>query len=229
MLRTALMMTMMVLVIATGSAGQDTGITPELRAKIDGIVASAYRVATEKFPCKVKTRNKPKMMRWEVIDRCVNGAADQVYWEGFSDSLGGLRSSLPESRRAPFDAAVADSLTEQAILFEKVFTVKRNEGYLPLTNSMLKYLAPESLEGLQVIDKFGTRLGTFAGVYSYERTGGLSSANSFRLMLFQYQDSSGNIHSATGKLLLDSYGVSWKEAMAHIGFRLPFDRLDFGN
>jgi hypothetical protein len=94
---------------------------------------------------------------------------------------------------------------------------------------MLKYLAPESLEGLPVMDKIGTELGTFAGVYSYERTGGLSSANSYRLMLFQYQDPRGNIHSAVDKLLLDSYGVLWKDAMPHIGFRLPFDRLDLGN
>jgi hypothetical protein len=159
----------------------------------------------------------------------LNGAAEQVDWDDVSESLVTLRNGLPNSSRAKFVAAVEASLTSHAIPFEKLFTVKKNEGYLPLTNSMLKYLAPQSLEGLEVIDKYGTELGTFAGVYSYERTGGLSSANSFQLMLFQYQDPSGNIHSAAGKLLLDSYGVSWKEAMTHIGFRLPRERIELGN
>jgi hypothetical protein len=212
-----------------GIRGQESEITKEMTDRIDAFVASAYRVAAEDFPCKVKTRNKPKMLRWEVIDRCLNGAADRVYWAGFSDSLGRLRNSLPQSSVGRFDAAVQASLASHAITFEQVFTVKKDEGYLPLTNSMLKYLAPESLEGLKVIDKVGTELGTFAGVYGYERTGGLSSANSFQLKLFQYQDPRGNVHSATGKLLLDSYGVLWKEAKTHIGFLLPFDRLDWSN
>jgi len=229
MLRTIVSFIGLAALFAVVAWGQDAPVSKDLSAQIDAIVASAYRVAAEEFPCKVKTRNKPKMLRWEVIDRCLNGAAERIYWEGFSDSLKRLRAPLSDVSVAQFDAAVEASLSSHAIRFENLFTVKKNEGYLPLTNSMLKHLAPESLEGLPVIDKAGTKLGAFAGVYSYERTGGLSSANSYRLMLFQYQDPQGNIQSAAGRLLLDSYGVPWQEAMPHIGFRLSFDRLDLSN
>jgi hypothetical protein len=76
-----------------------------------------------------------------------------------------------------------------------------------------------------VTDKYGTDVGTFAGTYAYERTGGLATANTYRLVLFQYRDRNGNIQTAADKLLLDSFGVPWKSAMAQRGFCLPSDRL----
>ncbi len=198
----------------------------EARDGIDVAVAEAYAVAAAGFPCKIKRRGKPRMMRWEEVDRCLNDAASRVDWNRLSLRLEGVRASIQGYSLADFAAAVEASLSAGALTFERLFKIEDENILLPLTNSLLKFLPADSLMGLPVSDKFGTQVGTFAGVYSYERTGGLATANRYRLALFQYTDRNGNLQSASEKLLLDSFGVPWEDARPQPGFRLPSDRLN---
>jgi hypothetical protein len=213
---------MLLIVFSASSYSQST--SDDLRAEIDGLISDAYRSAAVKFPCKLKTRGKAKMLRWENVDKCLNNANDRIDWDKLSEKLQAIR----EKNRFPMinvNSAIEFSLSEHAIPFEKAFRVREIEALLPLTNSMLKYLPSDSLMNLPVYDKSGERVGYFSGVYSYERSGGLAMANSFRMSLFQYTDLSGEIQTPSDKLLMDSYGVPWKGALKQAGFRLPSDKL----
>ena len=198
--------------------------TEIFREQVDELVSAAYRSAAEEFPCKLKTRGKAKMLKWEDVDKCLNGANDRVIWEGLSLKL---QIILEDSRFQSVDiiSVIESSLSAQAIPYEKVFSVKNSEAVLPLTNSVLRFLPSESLMDLPVYDKSGERIGTFSGTYYYDRSGGLASANSFRLSYFQYTDVNGRMQAPTSKLLLDSFGVPWKGARLQPGFRLPSDKL----
>ncbi len=196
----------------------------DLQAEIDGLISEAYRSAAIKFPCKLKTRGKAKMLHWEDLDKCLNNANDRVDWEELSEKLQTIRERI-RFQAIDIITAVESALSTQAIPFDKVFLVKEIEALLPLSNSMLKYLPPDSLMDLPVYDKERERIGSFSGVYSYERSGGLAMANSFKISLFQYTDQSGRIQVPAGRLLMDSYGVPWKGALKQPGFRLPSDKL----
>jgi len=211
--------------LAHSFVGAAQELPREMAASIDEIVSQAYSSAAAGLPCEIKSRGKPKMLRWEQVDRCLNDAANRVAWEEISRRLAQLQSSTAKVPPGQFERAVAASLEAHALPYERVFAVKNPEVLLPLTNSLLKYLPADSLENLPVTDNYGTDVGTFAGTYAYERTGGLASANTYRLALFQYRDRNGNIQTAADKLLLDSFGVPWKSAMAQRGFCLPSDKL----
>lgn len=198
----------------------------DLKAKVDAVIAGAYRSAAAGFPCKVKAGGKPRMMRWQEVDRCLNDAAARVDWGAVSASLRDLRASAGIAAAGPFEGMVQEALEAHALTYGKLFAVKNADALLPLTHSVLKYLPGDSLLELPVFDRRGTAMGTFAGVFPYERTGGLATANTYRLMLFQYKDRNGNIQSPPDKLLLDSFGVPWKDAVNQRGFRLPFEKLD---
>ncbi|NWG14211.1 MAG: hypothetical protein HXY20_11820 [Acidobacteria bacterium] len=204
---------------------QTAGLPRAARDSIDAAVSEAYEAAAAAFPCKVKRRGRPRMMRWEDVDRCLNNAVSRVDWDELSRRLESVRASTPGYSPAEFTAAVEASLSAGALTLERLFVIKDEKVLLPLTNSLLKYLPADSLMGLPVSDKVGTQVGTFAGIYSYERTGGLATANKYRLTLFQYNDRNGNVQSPFDKLLLDSFGVPWRDARSQPGFRLPSDRL----
>jgi hypothetical protein len=191
-----------------------------LEVKVEAIVAKAYESALVGLPCKVKTRGKAKMLRWEDVDRCLNEAESRVDWESLRGEIERLGGSANEA------ASLADaSMAARALAYDKLFVVRSEQAHLPLTNSVLKFLPADSLANLPVVDRDGKQVGTFLGTYSYERAGGLASANTYRLTLFQYSDLNGNLQSAPDKLLLDAYGVPWKEAAAQRGFRLRIERL----
>ena len=164
----------------TSGYGQNS--SDDLQAEIDALISEAYQSAVIKFPCKLKTRGKPKMLRWEDADRCLNEANNRVDWEGLSKRLQAIGKS---NGYQTFDmiSAIESSLSTHAIPFEKVFSVKEIEALLSLSNSLLKYLPSDSLMDLPVYNKSGDRVGSFSGVYSYERSGGLVIANSFKISL----------------------------------------------
>jgi hypothetical protein len=95
---------------------------------------------------------------------------------------------------------------------------------LPLHNTLLKFLPARSLTGLPVFNNSGKRIGTFSGVYQFEKEGVLSGTLQ-RHSLFKYTDPSGDLQYSPAGLLLDSYGVAWKDASSQPGFQLPPDRL----
>ena len=191
--------------------------------KIDAAIASAYQVASAKFPCKVGLRSRPSRLRWQDVDKCLSGAANSVDWEGLARELEAIRPR--NASMGEFEAAVEASLSKQALPYNKVFLVKRTEVLLPLTNSILKYLPPDSLMNLPVHDQKGKQVGTFAGVFPYEHSGGLTGGTTYTLIVFQYADAQGKIQAPSDRLLLDSYGVPWTKAMTQPGFRLASGKL----
>ncbi len=211
------------LLSAPGSWQQDPG---RFNDKVDAAIQSAYQTASAQFPCKVKTRGKPKILRWEEVDRCLNEAARRVDWESLARQIEDSRKEYPSVTTDEFVAAVEAALSAHALSYERIFVIKDPRALVPLTNSLLKFLPADSLLNLPVYDKAGTQVGTFLGTYSYERSGGLASANKYRLALFQYADRNGNVQSAGEKLLLDSFGVPWSSASAQRGFRLSSDKLN---
>jgi hypothetical protein len=197
----------------------------ELRGRIDIIISGAYNQATVQFPCKIGTTGKIEMAKWQSIDKCLNSAAERVDWQGITRQLELLHESLPAISIAELEAEVDSSLTAHSITFDKIFEIKNTKANIPLTNSLLKFLPPDSLYKMPVIDKSGKTIGNFVGIYAFERAGGLASANVYRLMLFQYVDLKGNVTSPGEKLLLDSYGIAWKYVSPQRGFRLPPGRI----
>jgi hypothetical protein len=201
----------------------------DVKEKIDKLALSAFQAAQSQFPCKkVKSEGSPKMFRWQDVERCLEAANGRVDWENISQQLRNLRQ---ETRIPWMDiAAVMDSaLASHTVRFDEVFKVrsKSTEVLLPLPNVVLKFLPAGSLQDVPIYTKKGYKIGAFAGVYIYERSGDLTVASNSKQAIFQYVDSRGDIHvpPTVSKLLLDKYGVYWKDAKSQPGFRLPSDKL----
>ena len=192
-----------------------------LREQIDALAAEAYQTASEKFPCKIKTRGKPKMMRWEQVDRCLNEGAARVDWAELARRVRELAPGRSRDRVQMLRTMVEASLTARALRYEQVLTLKKEDVLLPLTHSVLKYLPADSLMDTAVLDKQGTEIGTFWGVYNSEHTGGLFSGNTYDLSNFQYLDLEGKPRTpSASQLERDRYGVLWERARAQPGYRL---------
>jgi len=208
--------------IAFPAAGQTP--SSQIKSRVDAVVSKAYETALTQFPCKVKANGKPKMVRWQDVAKCLNYAHDRVDWEDVSQQLQAIRKEFGVQANEVLNIAES-CLASHTVPFEKVFIVKDERALLPLSNSLLKFLPEGSLPDLPVFERaLKKEVGTFAGLYSFDKSGELSG-NRNRLVLFQYADSKGNIHSAGERLLLDQFGVPWKEAKTQPGFRLPAGRI----
>ncbi len=199
-----------------------------LREQIDALVAEAYQTASEKFPCKIKTRGKPKMMRWEQVDRCLNEGAARVDWAELARRVRELAPGRSRDRVQMLRTMVEASLATRALRYEQVLALKKENVLLPLTHSVLKYLPADSLMDTAVVDKQGgTEIGTFWGVYNSEHTGGLFSGNTYDLSNFQYLDLKGEPQTpSASQLERDRYGVPWERARAQLGYRLILNEWD---
>jgi hypothetical protein len=202
-------------------------ITTEAEAKIDSLIVAAYQSAVEEFPCKVKASGNPRMIRWKDIEKCLNDAEDRVDWESLHRQIetlrvdgGFLQSDMLE--------AVESALSAHAIPYARVFKVNKEDALLPLSNTVLKFLPSDSLMDLPVFEKRTRKqIGTFSGTFTYEKSGGLSAANSYKLAFFQYTDMKGDLQTPVVRnLLLDSYGVPWEDASSQLGFRLTSNKLN---
>ncbi|GAB4251969.1 MAG: hypothetical protein Kow00109_27580 [Acidobacteriota bacterium] len=133
-----------------------------------------------KLPRRIKTRGKPKMMRWEDIDKVLNEV----------------------------DRRLRDHSCE--LRFRDLFYVKeKEEVWFPLTNSVVRLVPEESLVGLPVYTKEGVELGPFAGKVRYERAGNLYAVRSYSLYYFQYRGGDDKIHAVGERLLLDEFAIPW--------------------
>ncbi len=216
-----------VILSSLAASGESQNLSEDHQAKVDALVVAAYESASEKFPCKVKDRGKPRMLRWQDVDRCLNEAYNRVDWEALSEQLQNLGREGGYSEN-DLASAVESSLSAHAMTYDKVLKPKKIESLLPLTNSVLKYLPEDALLDYPVFDKAGERIGTFSGPYGFDKKGGLTGANTYRMIIFQYKDPYGQVRSSSagGKvLLLDSFGIPWKGAMSQPGFRLLSDKL----
>jgi hypothetical protein len=196
----------------------------DLSARVDAVVSAAYQAASASFPCKLSVvKDKTKMLSWRDIDKCLNNANDRVNWVELSLQIQKIRETNGD-RDMDLLSAIDASLAAHAMPYNEVFRVKNTEALFPLSNSALKFLPAKSLMDLPVFSKSGARVGAFSGVYQFEKAGELSGTL-HRHSLFQYKDPYGNIQSPSETLLLDSYGVAWKEVQSQPGFQLPPDRL----
>lgn len=212
-------------VFFTGFVASGYSQTPSvgLKSKVDAVILAAYQSATAGFPCNLKTRGKAKMLRWEDVGKCLNNANDGVDWADISHQLRQVREN-GGFQLSDISSAVESSLSAHAVPYDKVFAVKEIEALLPLSSSLLKFLPENSLIDLPVYDNSRAKIGTFSGVYSFEKIGTISGTPK-RHSLFQYTDLKGNMQASPDRLLLDSFGVSWKDALSQPGFRLPPDNL----
>jgi hypothetical protein len=202
-------------------------ITAEAEAKIDSLIVAAYQSAVEEFPCKVDASGNPRMIHWQDIEKCLNDAEERVDWANLHKQIETLRVDGGFLQWDMLDA-VESALSAHAIPYTRVFKVNKKEALLPLSNTVLKFLPPDSLMDLPVFDKRTKKqIGTFSGAFTYEKSGGLSAANSYKLAFFQYTDMKGDLQTpAVRDLLLDSYGVPWDEASSQPGFRLTSNKLN---
>ncbi len=208
--------------MAFPAAGQAP--SSQIQSRVDAVVVKAYEAASVQFPCKAKSGGSPKMVRWQDVAKCVNYANDRVDWEDISRQLQDIRKEFRVQAEEMLSLAEA-SLASHKLSFDKVFIIKDERALLPLSNSLLKFLPEGSLQDLPVFEKaLKKQVGTFAGLYSFDKSGELSG-NRSRLVLFQYNDLKGNIHSAAERLLLDQFGLPWKDAKSQPGFRLPADKI----
>jgi sporulation protein YlmC with PRC-barrel domain len=215
-----------VVLVALAASASGQVIRADFNQVIENVTNAAYQSALTGFPCKIKSVYKPKMMRVEDLDACVNAANDRIDWEGLAQQI----KAIQENERIPWidmEAALEKSFAARAIPFDRVFKVKDEKIMMPLSNSLLKFLPASSLQELAVFAKNGVKVGTFAGPYTFERAGALAAANTYTLTVFQYTDSKGNLQSpASGnKLLRDNYAVMWGDAMSQPGFRLSPEKL----
>jgi hypothetical protein len=216
-----------ILLSITAGSGFCQSPSKDLKTKVDAVILEAYQSASTVFPCKLKAGGKAKMLNWKTIEKCYYEADQQIDWEDLSRKLQEIQKN---GRYQKYDMinAVEASLTAHALPFDKVFLVKESEALLPLSNTILKSLPEDSLMNLPVYDKSGKRVGTYSGGYTFEKFGEISGKQQ-RHALFQYTDPSGRIYSSSDRLLLDSFGVPWKEADSQIGFRLSADNLMLKN
>ena len=210
--------------VVFAATGFCQGISGDVKRQVDAIVLEVYQSATAEFPCKLKAGGKRKILRWESVDKCLSAAHDRVDWESVSSRLRDVQTKSG-AEAADFLSSVEASLSARAVTFDKVFEVKEEKALLPLSNSLLKFLPADSLLGLPVTDAAGKNVGNFAGVYTFEKVGEISGTRQ-RHTLFQYTDTDGKMQSSSERLLLDSFGVPWKDAMKQGGFRLPADKID---
>jgi hypothetical protein len=107
----------------------------QMKEKIDSLVSQAYTTAAQGFPCRMKTRGKARMFRWEEVDRCLNDAAARIDWDALAGQLQELRTSTYGISRDAFAAELDKAFSAHALIFDKVFTSKDPKARLPLTNS----------------------------------------------------------------------------------------------
>jgi hypothetical protein len=211
------------LLFGFAAPGFSQALPEDLKSKVDAVVQEAYQAASAEFPCKLKNSGEHRILRWRDVEKCLNNAENLVDWAALSRKI----QTLPGSGKyfsIDLQAVVESSLAAHTLTFDKVFQVKESEALLPLSNSLLKFLPSESLMNLPVYDKTGKRIGTFSGVYTFEKMGEISGAR-MRHSLFQYTDATGRMQSSPDRLLLDSYSVPWKDAKSQPGFLLPGDKL----
>ena len=143
-----------------------------------------------KLPVKAKTRGKPKVIKWELVDKTM-------------DSLDKFEG--------------ASSLCQ--LTFEQIFKTDRDDLYFPLTNTVIR-LAPEgTFDGLKFYTKDEVEQGTFENRVTFERTGGLYARNSYQVYIFQYTTPSGRLMKIGPQLLLDNFVFKWEDIKDKVAYR----------
>ena len=134
-----------------------------------------------KLPTKFKTRGKPRVGKWEDVDKVLNALDKKL------------------------------EVMQCSFTFSEVFKQNREDVYFPVTNSVVRIVPEDSLMGLTVFTKEEFELGEYAGAVRYEKSGGLYAQKSYSLFYFQYMGKDSNLHSVGSRLLLDDFVVKWDD------------------
>lgn len=152
-------------------------------------VQCEYVVSELDLPVKAKTRGKPRIIRWELVDKTL-------------DSLDKLEGVGPGCR----------------LTFSQVFSNDRDDVYIPLTNTLIR-LAPEgTFKGLTFYSHDGVEQGTYEQRVEFEKTGGLYARRSYTIFIFQYTTPSGRLMKVGPQLLLDNFIIKWEDVEDKIAF-----------
>jgi hypothetical protein len=197
--------------------------TKALETKVDEVITSAYKIASSQFPCKLGIGGRQRRLDWKKIETCLNAAYEKVDWEDVSGQFQKLREHY-RVQSSEINSMAERSLSAHAIPFNQLFAVKSKNAQLPLSSSLLKFLPENSLQDLPIFDAFGKQIGVFTGVYYFEKIGEITGRVN-RIALFQFTDPYDKITAAPERLLLDSFGVLWKDAENQAGFRMPPDKI----
>ncbi|MBI4454446.1 MAG: hypothetical protein HY644_00960 [Acidobacteria bacterium] len=166
------------------------------------------RLLRHDLPARIKA--KKKIARWDQIDAVLN----QTIVPRAKESLVTMKIATPTAGGQDAfseNATLDEELGGNRILFSDLFQINE-DNFFPLTNSVLKFVPESSLESIEVLDRTGQILGTFAGKSRYEKAGGLySSRSSYVLITFQYKTAEGEIRSAGNDNLLDNFLVHWRD------------------
>ena len=141
------------------------------------------------LPVKVKTRGKPKIVRWELVDKTMS-------------EINNFEGSLPECE----------------LTFGQIFRNDRDDLYFPLTNTLIR-LAPEGVfKDLRFYSRDGVEQGTYLQRAVFEKTGGLYARRSYQIYIFQYTTPSGRLMKVGSQLLLDNFGFKWEDIKDKVAF-----------
>ena len=139
-----------------------------------------------KLPEKVGTQGKPRMIKWEEVDKVLNDVAKKLQGKACSFTFGQL------------------------------FRTKHEDALFPLTNSVMRIVPENTFEGMMVRTRSGDELGEFGGRYRFDRSGGGYALSHYSLVSFQYRDAEGGFHTVGTDLLMDQYGVAWEKLQKKI-------------
>jgi hypothetical protein len=134
--------------------------------------------------------------------------------------LQGGGKQLSFEQRTEMDQVLAG----HKISYNSLFLIEDERAHFPLTNNVLKLTGDEGLADLEIYEGTGFGLGSYAGKYIYEKTGGLAyGGGSYRLTYFQYRDNEGNLRPSGNINLLDTYTIRWKEVKDRAYLQLTAD------
>jgi hypothetical protein len=142
-----------------------------------------------RLPVKAKTRGKPRVVKWELVDKTM---ASVDKYEIFPSGC--------------------------ELTFGQLFKSDREDLYFPLTNTVIR-LAPEgTFNGLKFYTKDAVEQGTYEHRVTFTRTGGLYARKSYEVYIFQYTTPSGRLMKVGPQLLLDNFVFKWADIKDKVAF-----------
>ncbi len=141
------------------------------------------------LPVKAKTRGKPKVVKWELVDKTMSNLNE---FEGVQPGC--------------------------ELTFGQVFKTDRKDLYFPLTNTLIRLAPEEVFKGLKFYSKDGVEQGTYVQRTVFEKTGGLYARRSYKIYIFQYTTPSGRLMKVGSQLLLDNFVFKWDDIKDKVAF-----------
>ena len=141
------------------------------------------------LPVNAKTRGKPRIVRWELVDKTMD--------------------SLDKFEGAPSGCELT---------FGQIFESDRKDLYLPLTNTLIRLAPEETFSGLKFYTKDAVEQGTYEHRVTFTRTGGLYARKSYEVYIFQYTSPSGRLMKIGPQLLLDNFVFKWEDIKDKVAY-----------